>query len=71
MSDQIDGGYERLQYDTEGQVVGKLLKAPFGQWILLLKPDFILVATNDPDKFKLWDCKRLKVLEFAKNDRRG
>lgn len=71
MRDKAQGADQRLQFDSDGQVVGRLVKAPFGAWILLLKPDFILVTKDRINCFGLWDSKRHKLVEFAKNDQRN
>lgn len=70
MRDQAQGGYERLQYDVDGQIVGSLVKAPFGQWVLLLNAYFVLVTHPETGNLRLWDLKKHKLVELAKDERR-
>ncbi len=65
MRNQTAGGIERLQYDTQGQLVARLVKTGFGAWVLLPEPDFLPVR-DGKGKFGLWDCKQRKQVEFAK-----
>jgi small nuclear ribonucleoprotein (snRNP)-like protein len=63
--DQIEGGYARLQRDTEGQIVGTLTKFD-GQMRLTLEDGFMLVKHPNTGRLLVWDKKKQRIVEFAK-----
>ena len=64
MRTEDEGGAERLQYSTEGELVGKLVKTPKNQWALLLEPDFMLVVIPETGRTRIWGGKHRKLIEF-------
>lgn len=68
MRDQAESGIERLQYDTEGELVGKLVKSSFGRWILFLEPDFQLVVIPETGRIRIWGGKNRKLIDLANYD---
>ncbi len=65
MRAKTPGYIERLQYDTDGQVVGKLVKTVFGQCVFLLQSGFVLIQHESTRRLGVWDCNRRKVVKFA------
>lgn len=55
---------ERLQYDKDGQLVGKVIRSPLGL-ALLLEPGFIYVETEEGET-RVWGGKNRELIEFAK-----
>lgn len=69
MRNQAESRTEWVQYDTEGQIVGKIVKNPVGRLILHLEPDFQLVMVPETGRIRIWGGKNRKLIELAKNER--
>jgi hypothetical protein len=59
-------GTTRLQYDTEGELVAKLVKSGFGPWIIWLEPGYQFVRVEETGRVRIWGGKDRKLIEFAK-----
>lgn len=66
MRDKATGLNKRLQLDTEGKVIGKLIEAGGGRSYLLLEPDYMLVKIQETGRIRVWDNKERKLVELAK-----
>jgi hypothetical protein len=62
---ETPGISERLQLDTEGQVIGKLIKMD-DQMRLLLGEGFMLVKHQNTGRLLVWDRKKRQTVELAK-----
>lgn len=65
MRTEIEGGYARLQRDTEGQVIGTLTKID-GHMQLTLEDGFVLIKHESTGRLSVWDRKNKRVVELAK-----
>jgi hypothetical protein len=64
MSDQATGGVERLQFDKQGTVIGRLIKLPEGPSVLSLDIGYILVKMEDTGRVRIWNTKTRQLVEF-------
>lgn len=64
MPDQANSRAERLQFDKQGKVVGKLTSTPQGYSVLLLEPGYILVKMDSTERIRLWDSNTRQLVEF-------
>lgn len=56
---------ERLQFDTEGQLVGKLVNSGEGRSYLLLEPNFMLIKMHETGRIRIWDNKNRKLVDLV------
>lgn len=66
MSDKTQSKHTGLQFDTEGQLVGKLIDSGAGRAYLLLEPNFMLVKMQETGRIKIWDNKNRKTVDLVK-----
>jgi hypothetical protein len=66
MRDQIESGNSRLQYSTDGELIGRLIKSNTGRLLLDLEPGFQLVLIPETGRVRVWGGKERKLIEFAK-----
>lgn len=64
MPDQTGSSVERMQFDKQGKVVGKLYKQPEGPSTLLLEPGYMLVKMQDTGRLRIWDSNTRQLVEF-------
>lgn len=65
MSNQTTSGFERLQFDKEGQLVARFIKASDDKWAFLLEDGFMLIKHEITGRLGVWDKKQHKPVEFA------
>jgi hypothetical protein len=66
MSDKAKSRPERLQFDTEGQLVGKLVDSGEGRSYLLLEPNFMLIKMHETGRIRIWDNKHRRLVDLLK-----
>jgi len=66
MRSQAQSSVTKLQYDTEGKVVGTLTKSSWGPWVLSLEPDYEFIVTPETGRVRIWGGKDFKLIELAK-----
>lgn len=66
VSDKTVGRSERLQCDSDGQMIGTLIYSGNGNPHLILEPGFMLVKMEETGRIRIWDSKKRKLVEFAK-----
>jgi hypothetical protein len=64
MPDKASGCRERLQFDTEGQLVGKLVDSGEGRSYLLLEPNFMLIKMHETGRIRIWDNKHRRLVDL-------
>lgn len=66
MSDKTTRSGERLQCDSDGQMIGTLIDSGNGNSYLMLEHGFMLVKVEETGRIRIWDSKKRKLVEFAK-----
>lgn len=66
MSDKAASKHKGLQFDTEGQLVGKLIDSGAGRSYLLLESNFMLVKMQETGRIRIWDNKNRKTVDLVK-----
>jgi hypothetical protein len=56
---------ERLQRDTEGELIGVLVELESGYLEIFLKPGFRFVKVPETGRIRIWDKNRGKIVELA------
>jgi hypothetical protein len=64
MPDQATSGTDRLQYDKQGKVIGRLIKLPEGHSLLSLDIGYVLVKMQDTGRVRIWNTKTRQLVEF-------
>jgi len=70
MRDQIESGGSWLQYSTDGELIGKIIKSNTGRLILHLEEGFQLVLIPETGRVRIWNGKERKLIEFKHNEQK-
>lgn len=57
---------DKLQYDTDGNLVARIVQDPDGKWIILPEPAYPFVVEVDTGIVRLWDRVNDRAVKFAK-----